>query len=230
MSLFQRRDHRGFTLLELQLALVIVALMGMLLFEVLQLGARSWRSVTDRSLEAEKLVQVQNFLRRQLRLMHNNQLRDENGKLQTAFYGDHHRISFVAPPPGPLKDASLYWWTLVTTYDEETQQSQLMLGYQPYELTSNDVTQGNLIRPEDWSRMFDRATTRFFPGEFEFEYWDSQEGWLTEWQRQPNLPVMVRVQTVNNDEKNLSHWPLLMIIPLQRELDFSAGDERFSKE
>ena len=57
---------RGFTLIELIIALMLLALMAAVLFGSLSLAARSWDGGEAKAVEVSEMRQTQQFLREQL--------------------------------------------------------------------------------------------------------------------------------------------------------------------
>lgn len=91
-------SQRGFTLLELLISIMLLALLTTMLFGGMQLGSRQLGSQTDRLDRAARVSLVQGFLRRQLadaqRLTDPPQARGA-----VAFTGERDSLRFINPAP-----------------------------------------------------------------------------------------------------------------------------------
>lgn len=90
------RDAGGFTLVELLIALAMVALIALLLFSGLRLGSRAWEGV-DASAERTGAMRLANeFLARTLTQVRPATLVVDEEEV-SVFAGDEERLEFVAP-------------------------------------------------------------------------------------------------------------------------------------
>ena len=92
------RTDAGFTLIEVIVAMVVLAMIMTTAFGALRLGDRSWEAGMQRAGESEQLRTTVTLLRRQL-----NQILpmvwSVDNERRIAFNGDRTRVQFIAPAP-----------------------------------------------------------------------------------------------------------------------------------
>ena len=104
----RRRAERGFTLIELVLALSIVAVMLTILFGSLRVGLRAWQRGEERAETLEHARGMTQMIEQALGGVHAFQGRtDKDAPLQILFQGEEEKVSFVTvsppfPPPVPI--------------------------------------------------------------------------------------------------------------------------------
>jgi general secretion pathway protein J len=107
-----RSRLRGFTLLEILVAMLVLTLIVTSSFGALRLGERSWQAGAARSAETETLRTVANLLQRQL-----GQLVPVTWKVDTenhiAFAGARDQLRFIAPAPAHRRAGGLFEYALV---------------------------------------------------------------------------------------------------------------------
>lgn len=92
------KSERGFTLLEVLVALVLVGLLMMVLFGGFRAGIRSWHAAEQHTARVEEPRQISSLLYRHLgQLLPVNFAADEQGIIEPAFLGEANRIRYVAP-------------------------------------------------------------------------------------------------------------------------------------
>ncbi len=103
----------GFTLVELLVAMTLLAFLSIALFGGLRFGARSWEAVIDSSAERDRIASTQTFLRDrigQLTLPGAGRLRDIDDDRR--LIGGSNWVEFVAPWLSALSLGGLYRFTL----------------------------------------------------------------------------------------------------------------------
>jgi prepilin-type N-terminal cleavage/methylation domain-containing protein len=123
---------RGFTLVELQIAIVIMAMISLLLLGALRLTSQTWRKVSARQDAAEQQFLLSQLLRRHLSHARFFKIRLSSGETVVSFMGGQDYLHYVAPFPRFMNDGELYWWTLKIAWDENHQQEVLLLDYQAF--------------------------------------------------------------------------------------------------
>jgi prepilin-type N-terminal cleavage/methylation domain-containing protein len=107
-----RRREAGFTLLEIMVVMVLLAMIVTTAFGALRLGERSWEAGLARASETETLRTVAGLLQRQF-----NQILPLTwtGDSQTylAFSGTREQVRFIAPAPQHQGATGLFEFTLV---------------------------------------------------------------------------------------------------------------------
>lgn len=198
--------HRGFTLLEILIAVTLLALLVTLAFGALRTAIRTTRSGEALVERTDQVRVVQEFLRRQL--SHAMPLpfeRLEDSGENRVFVADRDELRFVAPMPGYLARGGphVQWLRIV---DEgrgrrlEFDHAQLN-GYDPDD-PKGDSTREPVVLIEG-----------FREGRFEFRALD-EEGelaeWSGDWEDPQRLPLLVRLR-LEFDDDSRQRWPDLEI-------------------
>jgi general secretion pathway protein J len=217
---------RGFTLVELLIALVLIATTTVLLFSGLRLGSRTWEGVERVSERIGDLRVARSFIERTLR-----QVRDESVMLDGAefklFAGEQERIEFVAPLSDHVGLPGLY--VLRLALESAGDHPRLVLTRW---LLHPDVLEGGDEYPE-WEPLSDAGDTPTDAGpldrdvaagaygrtvllpavdHFELAYFGVAEGeqfgeWFDEWLEQPRLPQRLRLELTTP----VQSWPAAVI-------------------
>jgi general secretion pathway protein J len=111
-------NARGFTLLEL---LVAITLLGLLMTGILggvRLGARAWETGAVRLEDDARLLAVEQFLRSRLKGALPLYREDASGEIRLTFSGLADELAFVGTLPGPLAPG-LHQFTLGLREDDE---------------------------------------------------------------------------------------------------------------
>ena len=124
---------RGFTLVELQIALLIVAVMAALMSGALRLSSKTWASVHQQQDQVEHRYFLAQYLRRHLSNARFMRVTTADEGTVIGFFGNGETINFVAPWPAFHNDGELYWWNLALQWDEERRQYDLLASYFPYD-------------------------------------------------------------------------------------------------
>jgi len=214
--------HRGFTLVELLIALVLLAIILFLLFSGLRLGSRAWEGVDTVSERVSDLRVARNFIERMLRQTRPVALMVD-GAAMPVFAGEPNRIELVAPLSEHVGIPGLY--VLRLGLEDAGDGQRLVLERW---LLHPEVLDGGDDWPEwepmvedsgigDDSSPFDRDTAAGAYGRtvllprvdrFELAYFGTAEGaaepeWREEWLDQPRLPVRVRLDLTTP----VQSWP-----------------------
>lgn len=123
---------RGFTLVELQIAIVIMAMISVLLLGALRLTSQTWTKVTARQDAGEHQFQLSQLLRRHLSSARFFKVRLATGEVVDSLIGGPDYVHYVAPFPSFVNDGELYWWTLKIAWNEELAADVLVLEYQRF--------------------------------------------------------------------------------------------------
>lgn len=190
----KRRDVAGFTLLELLIGMVLLAIMLNLLFSGLRLGARAWDSTEDR-LEAVNARELAlRFLDRQFAIADPAILSGENLNGRIAFIGDPDSVTWVAPLPAHRGGGGLQ--RLELAVGEAERGSGLVLRYEPFD-------------PEQFRdpERDERASTLLLEGveDLELAYYGKPTGrdsgeWSERWEPGEALPQLIRLQVKQGDD------------------------------
>lgn len=213
---------RGFTLVELLIALVLVATMTVLLFSGLRLGSRAWEAVETVSERVSDLRVARNFIDRMLL-----QARDVavvvDGVELPVFAGEPQRLELVAPLSEHVGIPGLY--VLRLALEDAGEHPRLVLTRW---LLHPEVLEGGDDYPA-WEPMIDSVggpadagpldrdvaagvygRTVLLPAveRFELAYFGIAEGeqqgdWFEDWLEQRRLPQQVRMELTTPEQS----WP-----------------------
>jgi general secretion pathway protein J len=106
-----RHREAGFTLLEMVVALVLLATMLGLLFGGLRLGIRAWESGTTRGDRADQLLLTFSFVRKELTAAFPWRFKDPLS-VKLAFKGERDRLRFVSMRPAEIGGGGLAFVSL----------------------------------------------------------------------------------------------------------------------
>ncbi len=200
------RRQAGFTLVELLVAMTLLAFLSITLFGGLRFGARSWEAVVDSSAERDHIASTQTFLRDRLGQLTRPgpagpRRLDDEGRLD----GGPERLEFIAPWLSALSLGGLYRFTL---WHEDTGDGRLMLSWQPAEAD-----------PDALEELGDLAGERILldgVAEFSLSYYgapdeDAEPEWLDRWESPGAPPRLVRVDLAFADARRV--WPVFIVAP-----------------
>ncbi|WP_346014582.1 prepilin-type N-terminal cleavage/methylation domain-containing protein [Thiocystis violacea] len=217
---------RGFTLIELVIALAIISLISLLLFSGLRLGSRSWESVEKVSGQISDLRLIDGFLMRTLR-----QARAATAVFDGAptpiFAGNEARLELAAPLSGHVGISGLY--VLRLELEERPSGKALVLTrwyLHPEILEGGDdfppwepIKEEGIDSLSDYPSNMDAAGGAFGRtllledvSLFEIAYYGQPDGetepdWHDEWLEQSRLPTLIQLRLATETQS----WPDLII-------------------
>ncbi len=200
----RRNRSRGFTFVELLIALLLLGLMSLALVGGLRFGTRAWEAGTRQAQTAGKIERVQNLLRRQL--TQPLVAPAGNAEVSSAFAGDPQSLVFVAPWLAQVGGGGATAFQLTGEDGEEG--PRLVLRWFPF--------------GEDWDGSFpdDPERTRVLMTglrDLAISYYGVPQGaeaaeWTDDWTGQQTPPALVAIEG-RFDEADRRVWPRLVIAP-----------------
>jgi general secretion pathway protein J len=200
------RCSRGFTLVELLVALTLLGLISVLLFGGLRFGARAWDAGESRLAALGEVEAVQTLLRRQLaQITVPRQVRTEDGR-SPMFAGSAGSLRYVAPLPARTGLGGLYVFDLDTGGAGEG----LSLAWRvhrpdvPLAERNQELAGERLLLPG-------AAAVRFsYYGRHRPE---EPLAWRDDWDAASTMPLLIRVE-VSFPAGDGRRWPELIVAPM----------------
>lgn len=187
------RGSAGFTLLEMLLAMTLVATLAVLVHQGLQLGARAWDRGEARVAELQNFRQLHDFLRRQLvqsAWVYEND--PASGVPRIAFTGDQHEIRWVSPMVAHLDRGGLYRVRL--EYRGGTDAGELWWHWSPYR--PGQPVNANAEQSHRLAAGISAWQVEYLGRESENE----QPTWRADWNAPQYRPMLVRIRLAMDGE------------------------------
>lgn len=195
--------QRGYTLIELVVALAVLALASVLIVEGLRFGLRVWDSVDTRLSRADAVLVAQQVLRGRLRQLYPYRPAASGSTVPLPLVGQPDELSFSAPGPHALAGQMLRF----RIHLEQAGTGQaLKLAWRP------DPGAGDV----DASRADSDETLLDGVEGAAFEYFargDNDQGeWMSSWlgKAEPPLLIRLRLRFVSGASGD---WPTLVVHP-----------------
>jgi general secretion pathway protein J len=195
---------RGFTLLELTIALVLMALMGSVLVGSVRLAAKSWDTGEAKAEQVSSMRQTGEFLRAQLSAAFPQRLRKAVG-MPLLFAGARDEVHYAAALPPRVAEGGVYYFRLAVDHDGD--KPRLVL-----DRLIPDVT----AMAEPAFTGADRSVLAVGVDEVKFGYYGRDAGagydqaptWRDHWDDPNRLPSMMRIEV---KPTNAAAWPPLVV-------------------
>jgi general secretion pathway protein J len=197
---------RGFTLLEMTIALLLFALMAAVLFGSLRLAARSWDSGEAKAAQASDMRQTEQILREHLSTQYPQRLR-KTVELPLIFAGTRDELRYSAALPARVNEGGIYYFRLSVA--KQGDRSRLVLERVVPDL---DATSDIDFTDAERSVLADDIA------EIRVDYFGRDPGsadavaptWRDRWDDKQKLPMLVRIEIV--PQKGAA-WPVLVVEP-----------------
>ena len=197
---------RGFTLLELTIALVLLALMAAVMFGSLSFAGRSWDGGEAKAAQVNEMRQTQEFLRAQLASQFPLRAR-KAVEFPLQFAGERDEMRYAAALPSRVAEGGIYYFRLVVV--REGDKSRLV---QQRVIPEPDAAREPEFRDAERSVLADGIT------ELRISYFGRDPGasdadaptWRDRWEDKQRLPQLVRIEV--KPEKGPA-WPQLVVEP-----------------
>ncbi|MCP5299162.1 MAG: prepilin-type N-terminal cleavage/methylation domain-containing protein [Chromatiaceae bacterium] len=204
--------QRGFTLVEMLIALSVAALLITLCYGAIRVSQRSAYAMQEKVVESEVMRIGWQFINDALgraRAVSNPEERDD----KTSFEGTATRVAFVADLPGYVGTGGLT--RVVLDVEQDQGQRRLVLSHERFPPESDDAPPS----PVGSATLVDQLAA------IEIAYFgkaddDEVAAWRDDWSGQGHLPNLVRIQV---EPSGQPPWPVLIARPLS---DTRAIDEQ----
>ncbi len=202
----RRARARGFTLLELTIALVLLALMVSVLYGSLNLAGRSWDGGEAKAEATATMRLTQEFLRQQLQGQHPQRMR-RVAEFPVLFAGERDEVRYTAPLPARVEGGGV--WVYRLTVARDGGRSRLVV-----ERWLPDLNAIGEAAPHDT----ETAVLADDIEELELGYFGRDAGsveaseptWRDRWDDPQRLPMLVRIDV---KPKRGAAWPTLVVAP-----------------
>jgi general secretion pathway protein J len=182
------KRRRGFTLVELLIAISLLGLISVVVYSAIWTASRSLDAVEARVEINEEVRVTQQFFRQALS-QSRGVMAVHDGRMQVVFTGEPHTIAFVAPAPLQRGVAGGLYRYRLELDGRKGEERSLRLFYWHYwagkEFDAELEPQGEVILSEG----IDNLTFSYFGSEEP----DADGEWMDEWTRTDSLPLMVRI-------------------------------------
>jgi len=217
------RVQGGFTLLELTIALVLMALLSAMMFGSLSFAGRSWDGGEAKAAQVSEMRQAEQFLRGQLASQYPLRAR-KVVEFPLFFVGAVDEIRYAAALPSRVAEGGVYFFRLAVA--SEGDKSRLV---QERVIPDPDTTGDVDFRDAE------RAVLAENVRELKIGYYgrdaNAADGdaptWRDRWEDHQHLPLLVRIDVTL---RSGSPWPQLVIEPRHApEVGCRAWDQARSR-
>jgi len=197
----------GFSLLELVIALALLAIIASLLTGSLSMAARSWDGGEKKAGDVASMRQAQEFLREQLTAELPLRLK-KVVEMPLMFSGEHDEIRYAAALPPRVQEGGAWFFRLAVAKDGD--KSRLVL-----QRTYPDPT---ALENPQFSADAERSVLAEGIAELTISYFGRDENatdadaptWRDRWDDKQRLPLLVKIEV--KPEKG-APWPPLLVEP-----------------
>lgn len=192
--------ERGFTLIEMLVALTLIGLLSAGLFSGLRFGARAWEAGGERIAATNDVEAGRAFLRRRLAQIQALAMGADRGERQPVFDGRPDSLRFAADWPVHLGHGGVYVFTLRA----DDTNSGLLLDWALYRPDGPvDVSDGRQ-RPRRLFAGVDKVSFRYFGRRRPAE--DAR--WHDDWIESDRLPSLIQITMTGEDAET---WPPIRV-------------------
>ena len=189
------QKNKGFTLLEVMLAMTLLSIMVVLLFSSLKIGAESWNKGESKIAEVNEKAVVYQFFKRHLpsiRPLWNDFSEDERSY---SFKGERDTFQFVSVFPVSAARKGLQLFEVVPDKSEKGVIKVIVSPFYP------------TIEDQQWEP--EEVVLLENVEEFEVSYFGKEDSnseavWLDSWQEKEYLPTLLKIKIVLEGH---GYWP-----------------------
>ena len=193
------KSSRGFTLIEMLIALNLFGIILIVLYSGLRTGIRTWDATRDHTADLSRLRLMQGFVHKQLSQSQALKWTDEDQKMRF-FKGTPQRVDFISPLPANRDSGGLYRQSFEIIHQTASDKAL----YFRYQLRHPDL---EINDPETTHARSLVTNIR----QASFSYFGVQNEkvarWHSHWEDTQSLPDLVKLRVDNPDMP----WPLLLV-------------------
>lgn len=223
--MLNRSSGKGFTLIEMLIAISLLGIMVVLLFASLRIAAESWNSGEAKISQVNKKAVVYQFFKRHLANAKplpahsdgqqlDNQSQDNQEPPKLAFQGSPENIAFVSSLPAASARKGLQVFHVGL---DPKQPSVLKVALTPYQQIESAASDAEPVVLLEHLQHFKIS---YFGSAGDGNEGEGDSGWQDTWQDAGQLPKLVKIGITLEDG---SFWPD-MIFPLKITSQLNSGD------
>jgi general secretion pathway protein J len=194
--------ERGFTLLEILVAVTLLGLLMATLLGGVRLGVRAWETSGSRLEDNARLAAVQDFLRERLTQARQSEVSAAAIETGPAFRGERDRLSFVTLMPEHLGAGFKH---MILTLTKADNGADLIVEWWPADLGDDPDAVRDAVRSRVLLPRVAELRLAYF-GQVEATHHPT---WSEVWD-QPVLPLLVRVQ-LRFPDRDVRTWTDLIV-------------------
>ncbi len=200
------RRERGFTLIELVVAMALLGAMLLLLFGGLNFGLRSWDAADSNGRRTADHRIAYNFLRREIGETFPMRFKDSMA-LKFAFEGGHDHLRFVSSRPAGISAGGLSLVGVAIEAGEGRRRNLVMRRAMPDDEAKTFAPLEKAERTVLFENV-DAVTFDYYGAENDF----SEPAWVDAWQFPARIPRLVRVRIRGADGTMLPEMVVRIVL------------------
>ena len=189
-----KRTQAGFTLLEVVIAMALLAAMLGMAWGGLSFALKGWDTGDAKGRRAVDLQLAQNFLRRELAEVFPMRWKDPS-KLRLAFEGDSKSLRFVSTRAAGASSGGLALVGLEVTAGANPREKDLVMRRALADDKATDFTSLGAAQPTLLMTNVDKVEFAYFGAENDF----NEPRWQPDWTIEGRIPQLVRLQVKTTD-------------------------------
>ena len=199
--------QRGFTLIEVVLAMVLLATIMVLMYSGINFAMRSWDATDRNGRRVADQRLGENFLRREMTEMFPMRWKDPT-EVKFAFEGDADHLRFVSARPPGIQQAGLSLVSLDLQPIEGSRGRNLVMRRAMPDDDARDFSP--LDKAEPFTLMADVEGVQFsyFGAENDF----AEPKWMESWPYPASVPQLVRLRVKGNDGRAIPDFVIRVML------------------
>jgi general secretion pathway protein J len=201
--------QRGFTLLELVVALTLLGLMSSVLFGALAYAGRSWEGGEAKAVDTAQMRLVHEHLRAQLTAQHPLRMR-KIAEFPLLFGGERDELRFAATLPPRISGAGLWYYRL--RLDKEGDEGRMVLERIVPDLAAPELPEFDNSERSILADDIKEVRIGYLGFDNGVAPWSTTPTWRDRWDDRNRLPLSIRIDVI--PERGPA-WPTLFVVPRQ---------------